>query len=150
MIPIKTTKKEKILEKSIEIGLGSTSHGIPNIIRTDRKCLKIMWLILFLLSSSAGIYLVIESFSNYFSFEVVTSIKVVKEMPTEFPTITFFILRNNRANIPLSDLIVECTFNTFRCNIPEDIRINKQDKFGFISYTFKVKQLILAVQKIVL
>ena len=136
MIPIKTTKKEKILEKSIEIGLGSTSHGIPNIIKTDRKCLKIMWLILFLLSSSAGIYLVIESFSNYFSFEVVTSIKVVKEMPTEFPTITFFILRNNRANIPLSDLIVECTFNTFRCNIPEDIRINK-DNDGNISYTFK-------------
>ena len=42
MILIKTTKKEKILEKSCEIGLSSTSHGIPNIIKTDRKCLKIM------------------------------------------------------------------------------------------------------------
>jgi hypothetical protein len=136
MISIKTTKKEKILEKSCEIGLGSTSHGIPNIIKTDRKCLKIMWLVLFLLSSSAGIYLVIESFVNYFSFEVVTSIKVFKEIPTEFPTITFFILKNNRANISLSNLIVECTFNTFRCKIPKDIRINK-DNDGNISYTFK-------------
>jgi len=130
------SKKEKILEKSIEIGLSSTSHGIPNIIKSDRKCLKIMWLILFMLSSSAGIYLVIESFINYFSFDVVTSIKVIKETPTEFPAITFFILRNNRANIPLSNLIVECTFNKFSCNIPKDIRIN-EDKFGFISYTFK-------------
>ena len=69
MIPIKTTKKEKILEKSIEIGLGSTSHGISNIIKSDRTCLKIMWLVLFLLSSSVGIYLVIQSFISYFSFE---------------------------------------------------------------------------------
>ncbi len=36
------SKKEKIFEKSIEIGLGSTSHGIPNIIKSDRKCLKVM------------------------------------------------------------------------------------------------------------
>ncbi len=69
MISIKTTKKEKILEKSIEIGLASTSHGLPNILKTDRKCIKIMWLILFLLSSSAGIYLVIESFINYFNYK---------------------------------------------------------------------------------
>jgi hypothetical protein len=130
------SKKEKVIEKSIEIGLGSTSHGIPNIIKSDRKCLKIMWLILFLLSSSVGIYLVIESFINYFSFDVVTSIKVIKEIPTEFPAITFFILRNNRVNISLNNLIVECTFNKFSCNIPKDIRINK-DKFGYISYTFK-------------
>jgi hypothetical protein len=136
MIPIKITKKEKILEKSLEIGLSSTSHGIPNIIKTDRKCLKIMWLILFLLSSSVGIYLVIQSFINYFNYEVVTSIKVFKEIPTEFPAITFFILRNNRINISLSKLIFERQFNSFRCNISKDIRINK-DKFGFISYTFK-------------
>jgi hypothetical protein len=136
MSSIKTTKKEKILEKSIEIGLGSTSHGIPNIIKTDRTCLKIMWLILFLLSSSAGIYLVIQSFISYFSFDVVTSIKVVKEIPTEFPAITFYILRNKRVNKSLNDLIYICEFNLIDCNISKDIRINK-DKFGFISYTFK-------------
>jgi len=130
------SKKEKVIEKSIEIGLSSTSHGIPNIIKSDRKCLKIMWLILFLLSSSVGIYLVIQSFINYFSRDVVTSIKVFKETPTEFPTITFFIQRNKKFNISLSNLIVECKFNKFSCNIPKDIRINK-DKFGFISYTFK-------------
>jgi len=136
MIPIKATKKEKIFEKSIEIGLGSTSHGIPNIIKSDRKCLKIMWLILFLLSSSVGIYLVIQSFINYFNYDVVTSVKVFKEIPTEFPTITFFILRNNRRNIPMSNLIVECKFNNFNCNFSNEIHVNK-DKFGFVSYTFK-------------
>jgi len=95
-----------------------------------------MWLVFFLLSSSAGIFTIIQSFINYFNFDVVTSIKVINEMPLEFPTITFFILRNNRVNISLNDLIAECTFNTFICDIPKDININK-DKFGYISYTFK-------------
>ncbi len=136
MISIDKSKKGKIIEKSIEIGLGSTSHGIPNIIKTERTCIKIMWLVFFLLSSSAGIFTIIQSFINYFNFDVVTSIKVINEMPLEFPTITFFILRNNRVNISLNDLIAECTFNTFICDIPKDININK-DKFGYISYTFK-------------
>jgi len=136
MIPIEKSKKEKIFEKSLEIGLGSTSHGIPNILKSDRKCLKVMWLILFLLSSSVGIYLVIQSFINYFSFDVVTSIKIFKEIPTEFPAITFFILRNKKFNISLNDLIFKCQFNNIECNISKDIRVN-EDKFGFISYTFK-------------
>jgi len=130
------SKKEKILEKSIEIGLGSTSHGIPNIIKSDEKCFKIMWLVFFLLSSSVGIYTIIQAFNNYFSFDVVTSIKVIKEMPVEFPAITFYILRNNSVNKSLNDLISDCNFNTFSCNISKDIKIN-EDKFGFISYTFK-------------
>jgi hypothetical protein len=136
MISIKKSKKEKILEKSIQIGLDSTSHGIPKIIKSEKTCLKIMWLVLFLLSSSLGIYLIIQSFINYFYFDVVTSIKVFKETPTEFPAITFYILRNKKVNISLNYLIHICEFNNFECNISKDIRINK-DKFGFISYTFK-------------
>ncbi len=48
----------------------------------------------------------------------------------------FFILRNNRANISLDNLIFQCTFDISSCNISNDIRINR-DKFGFISYTFE-------------
>jgi hypothetical protein len=93
-------------------------------------------LILFLFSSSVGIYTIFQSFNNYFSFDVVTSIKVFKEIPTEFPAITFFILRNKKFNISLNDLIFKCQFNNIECNISKDIRVN-EDKFGFISYTFR-------------
>jgi hypothetical protein len=140
MSSIEKLKKEKILEKSIEIGLDSTSHGLPKIIKSETTCLKIMWLVLFLLSSSVGIYLVIQSFINYFSFDVVTSVKVFKEIPTELPAITFYILRNNKANISLRNLVFRCKFNNLLCNISKDIRINK-DKFGYISYTFKSQQI---------
>ena len=34
------TKREKILEKSKEIALDSTIHGLPNILKTDKTCLN--------------------------------------------------------------------------------------------------------------
>jgi len=92
-----------------------------------------MWLLLFLTSSSLGIWLVAESCIEYLNYDVVTSIKVIDEIPTEFPTVTFFILRNKTANIPFENLILTCQYNKFEC---KDISINK-DEFGFISYTFK-------------
>jgi len=138
MIPIARRKKEKIIEKSIEIALGSSSHGIPNIFRTDKTCLKLMWLLLLLFGISTGIYTVINSINNYFSYDVVTSINVINEIPTEFPAVTFYIRRNNKVKIPLNKLIEFCFFNSFPCNnnLENYFTIN-QDKFGFVSYTFK-------------
>ncbi len=138
MIPIARRKKEKIIEKSIEIALGSSSHGIPNIFRTDKTCLKLMWLLLLLFGISTGIYTVINSINNYFSYDVVTSINVINEIPTEFPAVTFYIRRNNKVKIPLKKLIEFCSFNSFPCNnILENYFTINQDKFGFVSYTFK-------------
>ncbi len=60
-----TLVKHKIKEKSIEIGLSSTFIGLPNIIRNKNKCLKLMWLILFLFGSSGGVYTVIKAINDY-------------------------------------------------------------------------------------
>jgi hypothetical protein len=57
--------KHKIKEKSIQIGLSSTFIGLPNIIRNENKCLKLMWLILFLFGSSGGVYTVIKAINDY-------------------------------------------------------------------------------------
>ena len=80
MIPIVKTKQKKILEKSIEIALGSSSHGIPNMFRNDKTCLKLMWIMLFLMGTSMGIYTVVNSIFSYFSYDVVTSINVINEI----------------------------------------------------------------------
>ena len=50
------TKKKLIIEKSIEQALGSTFIGLPNIFRTEKTCLKYMWIILFTLSLAASIF----------------------------------------------------------------------------------------------
>ena len=70
---------------------------------------------------------------DYLDYEVVTSIKVINEIPTEFPAVTFFILRNKTANIPLENLILTCRYNAFDCKEKNiSISINK-DKFVLIS-----------------
>ena len=136
MISIIKTKQKKILEKSIEIALGSSSHGIPNMFRNDKTCLKLMWIMLFLMGTSMAIYTVVNSIFSYFNYDVVTSINVINEIPTEFPAITFFIQRNNKVKTPLNKLINHCKFNTFSCNITENYFKTNKDKYGFISYTF--------------
>ena len=45
------TEKEKIAE--IELALGSSIIGLPNIFRTDKKFLRIMWILLFALALGA-------------------------------------------------------------------------------------------------
>ena len=130
--------KHRIKEKSIEIGLSSTFIGLPNIIRNENKCLKLMWLILFIFGSSGGIYTVIKVINDYLDYEVVTSIKVFNEIPAKFPAVTFYFLRNNKANISLKKILVTCFFNDISCNSSDFETI--QDKFGYISYKFKSKQ----------
>ncbi len=138
MISIVKSKQKKIIEKSIEIALGSSSHGIPNMFRNDKTCIKLMWIMLFLTGTSMGIYTCVNSIFSYFNYEVVTSINVINEIPTEFPAVTFYIRRNNKVKIPLNKLIEFCFFNSFPCNnnLENYFTIN-QDKFGFVSYTFK-------------
>ena len=75
----------------IETAEFSTSHGIPNIVRSQSYFLKIMWLLCFLVSSGGCAYLVYRSISNYFDYEVVTKINVVAEVPAPFPTISFCV-----------------------------------------------------------
>ena len=110
-----TSIKNKIKEKSIELGLSSTFIGLPNIIRNENKCLKLMWLILFIFGSSGGIYTVIKVINDYLDYEVVTSIKVFNEIPAKFPAVTFYFLRNNQANISLNEILFRCYFNRLEC-----------------------------------
>jgi len=48
---------EKIKQKTKELVLFSTSHGLPHAFRTNRIFFKIMWISLFIMSTSLGIRL---------------------------------------------------------------------------------------------
>ena len=47
--------------------------------RTKRKCFKVMWLIMFILSTLLGIYMSIKSFNAYLEYQVITQIDVILE-----------------------------------------------------------------------
>ena len=78
----------KLKEMCKEVGMNSTSHGIPNILKAKTYSLKIIWLICFLLSCAVCSFLIFKAISNYFSFETVSKFTIINETPAEFPTIT--------------------------------------------------------------
>ena len=69
--------------------INSTVHAIPNIIRSEHKSLKIMWLIFFTISTGLCSFLVIEAILDYLNFDVNTEIRNIYDgNETPFPTIT--------------------------------------------------------------
>jgi hypothetical protein len=79
---------QKIKDLSIEWILSSTSHGLPNIFRTNQLYLKIVWLIFFLISSIACMFLIIKYMITFYDFEVTVSTKFEHETPIDFPAVT--------------------------------------------------------------
>jgi hypothetical protein len=126
---------DKIKQKSKELILTSTSHGLPHAFRTNRLLLKIMWITLFLTSTLFGFYTVIQTINTYLSYEIVTKIDVITEIPTDFPAITLINLRNRKNNMSLNEIMILCNFNLEECNENDFDMI--VDKYGFVSHRFK-------------
>jgi hypothetical protein len=131
------SKKEQIAKKSVELALGSSFIGLPNIFRTDKLFLRIMWILLFSISLGATCFTIIKAINNYFEYEIVTNFYIFNQNIAEFPAITFFILKNSKFNIPLKEILVNCKFNTLSCDLNDFTKI--QDKNDYISYRFSNK-----------
>ena len=85
----KNQRLAKELKNTIASHLETTSgHGCPNLIRTKYWSVRIMWIILLFVASGASAYLVTRAIKSYLRYDVATKISTVKEIPTQFPTIT--------------------------------------------------------------
>ena len=65
-----------------------TFQCFPKIFQTNNLLLQVIWTLVFLLFSMVTSGLVIKSLLEYFEYQVITQIKIVHEIPTEFPTVT--------------------------------------------------------------
>jgi hypothetical protein len=101
-----------------------------------------MWIILFIIFSSTGTYLVFLSISNYLNYEIVTKIQVSHEQSVKLPAITLFILQNKKENISLKKVLDRCEFNNLPCS--DDDFDKDEDVYGFRSFKFKEKKSVLA------
>jgi len=70
----------EIKRKFLELLSNSSSHGIPNIIKTHNTWLKLMWFVFFLISLGCCSFLIISGFVQYFSYEVVTIASRIKSI----------------------------------------------------------------------
>ncbi len=137
----KNSKLELIKKKTIELALVSSVHGIPNIFRSKTNLMKIFWAVFYFTFTSIGIYTVILIVLNYLNFEKVTNIEIKYDKIIKFPAVTFSILKNQLIKYPLELVLNRCLFNNAACN-ENDFDVI-QDKFGYVSYRFKPKNVTL-------
>jgi hypothetical protein len=78
-------KMKQVILKSCEL---STMHGIPNLVRTHKLPIKLMWIFFITVSTALCAYLIIQNITNYLTFNVVTKIRDLNEFPSTFPTIS--------------------------------------------------------------
>lgn len=123
-----------IIKKIKNIGEISSCIGVSRIFKANRLLIRTMWLITLLTSTAYGINISFKWILNYIEYDVITKIVVVNEISTQFPAVTFYNLKNNKANISLDEIMVSCRFRNEVCK-SDDFEM-LQDKLGFVSYRF--------------
>lgn len=68
--------------------LTSTSHGLPNIFRSTFRSVKIVWTIFFLVALGVCTAMIVENFTDYLSFDVITKFRTIESDRLEFPEVT--------------------------------------------------------------
>jgi hypothetical protein len=116
-------KKEKIKQVFFEWCAVSTSHGIPNIVRTNNLSVKVLWSVFVLLSTGFCSFMITRSVLDYLKNDVVTKIRVFKEIPAEFPVIT--ICNLNPLTSAEADDLWNIDFETWWCNTSVNCGYNK-------------------------
>ena len=70
-------------------GIRTTLHGVPNLLLSNRKYIKIIWAIFTLLSIGFCIFMTVRAITNYLQFEVKSQIRQVPQKSITFPSIQF-------------------------------------------------------------
>jgi hypothetical protein len=81
-------KSQLIKQKLVQIGEFTTSHALPNIIRTDKPIIKLMWTLLLIAACAACSIFVRHSVVEYFRYETNSKIQIKTNSSLLFPTIT--------------------------------------------------------------
>ena len=113
---------KKINLKVNDLLLTTTVHALPNIARTEQKCLKLMWIVFFVISTSTAVYFTYENILDYLEFDVNTRYDVIYEDQSDFPTVSFCSEKNLDEN--LTNILTNCQYNA-----NPDCEINQSQYF---------------------
>lgn len=107
---------KQIFEEKIKDSLlSSTVHALPNIARTQYKCIKAMWAFCLILSTSAAVFFTSKSIIEYLEFEAATTYNTVYEDESVFPSVS---ICSHGFNESLEKTIKSCLFHgNYGCNV---------------------------------
>ena len=136
---------KKIKNVFVDVAQSSTIHAIPNIFRTKRNILKLIWTVAFLAFFGFFLFQTYTSVCDYLSHEVVTKITINYQTQIEFPAIT--ICNSNPLTTDYSydvvnqfliknDLLIKMNSSYF----PNKYFINEKNN---ISYDLSLKLLLM-------
>ena len=74
--------------KFVEWSETSTSHGYPNIFRTNKLPIQIFWFILLIISTGLCIYMVSSALIDYLKYETTSKISIKYERQQDLPMIS--------------------------------------------------------------
>ena len=138
--------KLKIRKIVTETLCNSLAQSVIKIVLIKDIVVKIFLSLFVLVSTSLASYLVIQSIMNYFTYSVTTSSRTIYETSTLFPKVTFCNYNwlstqyafdliqmkmkwSEMTSLPmdqmkklghdLNDTLIECSFNSFKCNSTE-------------------------------
>ena len=81
-------EKYSLRETLKEIISNSTFHGVPRIIKTRKVLMKTAWSLLILLAVYFCFTEIVNTVLDYLSYQTITSLETIVEMPSPFPAIT--------------------------------------------------------------
>ena len=110
----KQHSNSKLIEEWI---FNFSGHGFSNLLREKNKSVKLLWLISILISIGGCFSFIVNSFTQYFSYPIVTTIKVQKVDSLTYPAMTFCgfdNIKNGSTNFNTSS-ILSCQFGQKYC-----------------------------------
>lgn len=103
----------KLKNSILEIMSVSSVHGMSNLVETDRKFIRFLWIFCMLFSSAGCGYFITKTVTDYLSYDVVSLIDIINEEYSEFPTVSMCMTAGGFDNDnDLKDSIIGCFFNS--------------------------------------
>jgi hypothetical protein len=116
--------------------------GMSLLIKSKSLIVKLIWLLFISLFGTCCIHFTRKSLLDYFSYNTVTNMNIIKQNETQFPTVSFCIHLSNTnqlKNISLNDYIISCRFDFKNCKLDQDFQIYSL-KRGILCFRFNSNQ----------
>ena len=93
--------------------LSTTCHGIPDLFRTDRTLLRIIWIIFLVVSTGACGWMITKSVKDFFEYDVITKIEIKRENEMILPAVTLCVNRTcyDENCLDKEIYILDCRYN---------------------------------------
>ena len=96
--------KSKIKSSCLESIDTLTIHGIPHLFRTKFISIRIIWILLTIASTCLAIHFIVQTFNEYFDYNVTTEVRFKEEVEFDFPAVTFCNKNKFSTNYSLSHI----------------------------------------------